>query len=169
MLKLIKWSTISWILLLILGMMFTFIPFIRNLTYVDALFTLILLVPSTCLLLDMFFSIYLSIRYSPPIRFYIPFKGLKKGLSYSISIFLLGTSVDYVINLFISRSILSTMISIATLLSILYMFRKILTRRSTIWLTIVSIALLSFLYILGLVREEEFTLIDGILSLLEGG
>lgn len=149
--------------------MLTFILLIRNLTYVDALFTLILLAPATYLLLDMVFSIYLGIRYSPSIRFYVSFRGLKKSLSYSISIFLLGTSVDSVVHMFTSRSILSTMISIAALLSILYMFRKIRVRRSKMWLTIVSIALISLLYVLGLVREEEVTLIDGILSLFEGG
>ncbi|MEM2285451.1 MAG: hypothetical protein QXQ89_04530 [Ignisphaera sp.] len=156
------------LILLTLAFLLTLTLMSKNYTYLELVFTLALVIPSTYLLIYTALSLYLGISFEPPIKICISLRGLFKSISYSTTVTLFGIAIDSIITAVLGRSLISVL-SVALVISlILYVSRKVNPCKRIMTILSMSIAILIPLYLFRWI-DEDIGAMDIILAMFEGG
>jgi hypothetical protein len=142
---------ISWFSVVILSIALAYIGFIKKFSLLDFLGSAILIFISIYIILRYLLSIILGVENKPLVQLNLRY--LYLPVFYSINITLLGYTIDILISLPTSRTIVIYILSMVSPIAIVYIVNKFFGFKGLRILLMISIFILGSLYLLGYVKD----------------
>lgn len=142
---------ITWLTILILSFTLAYISIVEGFSFLDFLATAVLIFISMYVVLRYSLSILLGVKQGPLIN--INFRYLQSLVFYCLTLILIGYTIDIILTIFIHRTTLAYIVSIAISTAIVYSMNKFLKFKGFRIILIISIFILGILYMLGYIPE----------------